>query len=44
MGLSYMELNFFEEIVKMSLELLDLLLELLLLLHLLLLHVLITEF
>ena len=40
MGLSYMGLNIFKEIVKMSLELLGLLLELLLLL----LHVFITEF
>ena len=39
MGLSYMGLNFFKEIAKMSLELLGLLLELLLLLLLLLLHV-----
>ena len=39
MGLSYMGLNFFKEIDKMSLELLGLLLELLLLLLLLLLHV-----
>ena len=44
MGLSYMGLNFFKEIAKMSLELLGLLLELLLLLLLLLLHVFITEF
>ena len=39
MGLSYMVLNFFKEIAKMSLELLGLLMELLLLLLLLLLHV-----
>ena len=40
MGLSYMGLNFFKEIVKMSLDLLGLqLLELILLLLLLLLHV-----
>ena len=39
MGLSYMGLNFFKEIAKMSLELLGLLLELLLLLLLLPLHV-----
>ena len=39
MGLSYMGLNFFKAIAKMSLELLGLLLELLLLLLLLLLHV-----
>ena len=32
MGLSYMDLNFFKQIAKMSLELLGLLLELLLLL------------
>ena len=37
MGLSYMGLNFFKEIAKISLELLGLLLELLLLLLLLLL-------
>ena len=40
MGLSYMGLNFFKEIAKMSLELLGLLLELLLLVLLLLLLVL----
>ena len=45
MGLSYMGLNFFKEIGKMSLELLGLPLELLLLLLLLfLLHVFVTEF
>ena len=39
MGLSYMGLNFFKEIINMSLEQLGLLLELLLLLLLLLLYV-----
>ena len=48
MGLSYVGLNFFKEIAKMSLELLGLLLELLLLLlhvfnHVIL-HVFVTEF
>ena len=42
MGLSYMGLNIFKEIAKMSLELLRLLLELLLLLMLLLLYAFIT--
>ena len=42
--MSYMGLNFFEEIAKMSLELLGLLLVLLLELLLLLLHVFIVEF
>ena len=44
MCLSYMGLNFVQEIAKMSLELLGLLLELLLLLRLRPLHVFMTEF